>query len=683
MSETASPLACLLTSGTTVGQETELDDGHTIVVRREPEALVLLDRHPDASRFHPQSIYHRSNLERFFGLVESQQREWLFRRRVFGVATEPLDEAKFYNERAEIEAMDRAALQEAAKRSGEGEPGHEQEQQQPLAARGLPVPMEEVEGESQDPADRLIALLAELPSLSLDSLEILQEFCTHSSAYQRENTRAGFNTVNPHRMNALRVFRTLVDISATPAMTSSFLAEVRKFIGLRTNSIAQTSLRQGKKVQPYYEWMERISQRVTLADLAQMGSLPTNDLGNQARAFPSLHWSARMEEEHLKVQSRGRMEIYSHTGAMVTSHLLNSYRLVDAEWDGWMARMLGADHYRRHFWHRRNVHLLRRHYGQVQDSLQWLARVFQFMACEVDLEDRLFYIDRNFPEQKDPQFRVYVPQLKAMLRKMLVAFFQLMLQFSRLSGLLAPFVSEAFCAFTAEKLGIRYCHRIVSQIPRFLHGFVFADLAQEEFAKVVEAWCDEVLVETEAQRKRRLAHFQVRLILSWQNRSSPRSPGTTHELGHGQQTGRLCVLPRRIGPGPGGRGGAQTLLTGPGPFDRTAARLTVPGQSTPCARTRRRGRFRPAVGVGRHGGASQPTGCSQSVSASLGGLWPIGCTGSTVSGLAGPSVCPAPSANQESTSTRLFIASLFLVRHGRILVPFGLDGASVVTIEHV
>lgn len=683
MSETASPLACLLTSGTTVGQETELDDGHTIVVRREPETLVLLDRHPDASRFHPQSIYHRSNLDRFFGLVESQQREWLFRRRVFGVATEPLDEAKFYNERAEIEAMDRAALQEAAKRSGEGEPGHEQEQQQPLAARGLPVPMEEVEGESQDPADRLIALLAELPSLSLDSLEILQEFCTHSSAYQRENTRVGFNTVNPHRMNALRVFRTLVDISATPAMTSSFLAEVRKFIGLRTNSIAQTSLRQGKKVQPYYEWMERISQRVTLADLAQMGSLPTNDFGNQARAFPSLHWSARMEEEHLKVQSRGRMEIYSHTGAMVTSHLLNSYRLVDAEWDGWMARMLGADHYRRHFWHRRNVHLLRRHYGQVQDSLQWLARVFQFMACEVDLEDRLFYIDRNFPEQKDPQFRVYVPQLKAMLKKMLVAFFQLMLQFSRLSGLLAPFVSEAFCAFTAEKLGIRYCHRIVSQIPRFLHGFVFADLAQEEFTKVVEAWCDEVLVETEAQRKRRLAHFQVRLILSWQNRSSLRFPGTTHELGHGQQTGRLCVLPRRIGPGPGGRGGAQTLLTGPGPFDRTAARLTGLGQPTPCSRTRRRGRFRPAVGVGRHGGASQPTGYSQFVPASLGGLWPIGCPGPTVSGLAGPSVCPAPSADQESASTRLFIASLFLVRHGRILVPFGLDGASVVTIEHV
>lgn len=110
-----------------------------------------------------------------------------------------------------------------------------------------------------------------------------------------------------------------------------------------------------------------------------------------------------------------------------------------------------------------------------------------------------------------------------MLQKMLVALFQLMHQFSRLSGLLVPFVSEAFCAFTAEKLGIRYCHRIVSQIPRFLHSFVYADLAQEEFAKAARQWCDEVLVETEAQRKRRLAHFQVRLMLSfilqWQNRS--------------------------------------------------------------------------------------------------------------------------------------------------------------------
>lgn len=524
MSETASPLACLLTSGTTVGQETELDDGHTIVVRREPEALVLLDRQTDSERLHPQSIYHRSHLGRFFGLVESQKREWLYRRKVFGVQNGSEEE---YDERAEIEAMDREALRQAQQRSGEGESGRE-EKQQSLSA--VPMPMEEIEGELQDPGDRLIALLAELPSLSLDSLEILQEYCTHSSAYQRENTRTGINTVNSHRMNAMRIFRTLIEISSTPAMMSSFLAEVRKFIGLRTTSIAQASLRQGKKVQPYYEWMERISQRVTLADLNKLESLPVNP-NEQPRAFPSIHWSARIETQHLSVQSRGRMEIYSHTGAMVSSRLLNSYRLVDAEWDGWLARMLGADHYKRHFWHPRNIHLLRYCYGQVQESLQWLTRLFQFMACETDLEvslavrgasrlgdltrfhqGRLFYIDRDFPEQKDPQFRVYVPQLKAMLQKMLVALFRLLYQFSRLAGLLVPFVSEAFCAFTAEKLGIRYCHRIVSQIPRFLHGFVYADVAEEEFAKAVATWCDEVLVETEDQRKRRLAHFQVGLV---------------------------------------------------------------------------------------------------------------------------------------------------------------------------
>ncbi len=109
VSETTDPLACLLTSGTTVGQEAELDDGTTIVVRREPEALVLHHRQADSTRLHPQSIYHRSNLSRFFGLVESQQREWLYRRHVFGVATEPLDEEQFYSERAQVESLDRAA----------------------------------------------------------------------------------------------------------------------------------------------------------------------------------------------------------------------------------------------------------------------------------------------------------------------------------------------------------------------------------------------------------------------------------------------------------------------------------------------------------------------------------------------------------------------------------------------
>mgnify|MGYP000367211945 CR=1 FL=1 len=249
-----------------------------------------------------------------------------------------------------------------------------------------------------------------------------------------------------------------------------------------------------------------MAERTTLA---QLDSLEIRGQDHkQSRTFPSVHWSARTETQHLGMQSRGRMEIYSHTGAMVSSRLLNSYRLVDAEWDGWLARMLGTDHYRRHFWHRQNIRLIRYHYGQVQESLQWLTRLFQFMACEADLEGRLFYIDRDFPEQNDPQFRVFVPQLKAVLRQMLVAFFRLMCQFSRLTGLLAPFVSEAFCAFTAEKLGIRYCHRIISQIPRFLHGFVFTDLAEEEFAKAAGLWCDEVLVETDAQRKRRLAHFQ-------------------------------------------------------------------------------------------------------------------------------------------------------------------------------
>lgn len=391
MSETASPLACLLTSGTTVGQETELDDGHTIVVRREPEALVLLDRQTDSERLHPQSIYHRRHLGRFFGLVESQKREWLYRRKVFGVQNGSEEE---YDERAEIEAMDREALRQAQQRSGEGESGHEQKQQS--LAPEAPMPMEEIEGEGQDPVEQLAALLAEVPSLPLDTLEILQEFCTHSSAYQREKTRAGFNTVNPHRMNALRIFGTLVRICSTlapsgrqqdpnPAMMSSFLAEVRKFIGLRTTSIAQASLRQGKKVQPYYEWMERISQRVTLADLNKLESLPVNP-NEKPQTFPSIHWSARIETQHLSVQSRGRMEIYSHTGAMVSSRLLNSYRLVDAEWDGWLARMLGADHYKRHFWHPRNIHVLRYCYGQVQESLQWLTRLFQFMACETDLE---------------------------------------------------------------------------------------------------------------------------------------------------------------------------------------------------------------------------------------------------------------------------------------------------------
>ena len=123
------------------------------------------------------------------------------------------------------------------------------------------VPMEEIEGDAQDPGDRLISLMAELSSLSLDALELLQDFCTHSNSYHRENTRTGINTVNPHRMNALRVFRTLMEISSTPAMMTSFLAEVRKFITLRTTSIAQASLRQGKKVQPYYEWMGEFGRR--------------------------------------------------------------------------------------------------------------------------------------------------------------------------------------------------------------------------------------------------------------------------------------------------------------------------------------------------------------------------------------------------------------------------------------
>ena len=260
VSETATPLACLLTSGTTVGQEAELDDGNTIVVRREPEVLVLHDRTVDSTRLHPQSIYHRSTLSRFFGLVESKQREWLYRRHVFGVATEPLDEEEFYSERVQMESLDRAALQEAERRQG-GEPHPHPLLEQKMPALTQNVPMEEIEGDAQDPGDRLISLMAELSSLSLDALELLQDFCTHSNSYHRENTRTGINTVNPHRMNALRVFRTLMEISSTPAMMTSFLAEVRKFITLRTTSIAQASLRQGKKVQPYYEWMGEFGRR--------------------------------------------------------------------------------------------------------------------------------------------------------------------------------------------------------------------------------------------------------------------------------------------------------------------------------------------------------------------------------------------------------------------------------------
>jgi hypothetical protein len=256
VSETQDPLACLLTSGTTVGQEAELDDGTTIVVRREPEALVLLSRQADSARLHPQSIYHRSDLGRFFGLVESTQREWLYRRHVFGVATEPLDEEQFYSERAQVESLDRAALQEAERRQS-GEPRPALVEHKISAVQ--PMPMEEIEGDAQDDGDRLVSIMAELPSLSLDALELLQDFCTHSSAYHRENTRTGINTVNPHRMNALRIFRTLTEIPFMPETMTSILNEVRKFIRIRTASVTQASLRQGKRVQPYYEWMGKSS----------------------------------------------------------------------------------------------------------------------------------------------------------------------------------------------------------------------------------------------------------------------------------------------------------------------------------------------------------------------------------------------------------------------------------------
>jgi len=514
LSELERPEACLLTSSTSVAVEDpcpEFDEYETRnqVIRRELDVMWLKSRRFDRNVLNPKSVYHREDYRTLFGLYSFKRAELLHRRQVIGVQTEPLPD-DFFDERAEELKYEQELARAEEQRAPPPVPRFEENRSSVHAPTPTPSAREDpVSNSSGDESVRIIELQAQIAESSLDTLRLLLEFIGNPAVYHSEYQRVGTSTVNPDTMTALRLCKSIGDHCAKytddrnrKEARQNFIKQIQAFVTKRTATIIDRAKTQGSKIRAYMENVDTLSGITSLSELRDLPDQTLNQ--EQVMVRPHLHWSSTLSASHRDMRGRGTREIYSNTGAIGRSHLLCSLKLVDAELDAWNARLLGKHRFRSHFLHRENVRLIRYYFGEIQAAREVVSPVFSFLACERDSMGNLGYSTHEFPDEPT-DLLVPVDKFVLKVRAMLREFLRLMFERSHMTATLSSYCSEDLCAFTAEQLDIRYCHRMIQYVPVVIRSNLTMEAAQRQFNQRLDEWCDQVFARTVQQRDRLLA----------------------------------------------------------------------------------------------------------------------------------------------------------------------------------
>ena len=115
--------------------------------------------------------------------------------------------------------------------------------------------------------------------------------------------------------------------------------------------------------------------------------------------------------------------------------------------------------------------------------------MFSFLACERDSMGNLSYWTHEVPRDEPADSLVPVDKFVLKVRAMLREFLRLMFGTQPHDQTLSSYCSEDLCAFTAEQLDIRYCHRMIQYVPVVIRRNLTMEAAQ---SSLISAWTSEL-----------------------------------------------------------------------------------------------------------------------------------------------------------------------------------------------
>ena len=215
---------------------------------------------------------------------------------------------------------------------------------------------------------------------------------------------------------------------------------------------------------------------------------------------PTVHDDDVIESAHNNRLEDVNSSVYSCTGAWIRDKIPMSFSLVEQETTAVASQMLGYEYQPSHFTNDKKMADKTDKIARIKYAVKVLRPLF---ACSTTLmkveKGELCYSNRN--SDGSGRSITTASEYRKVMRGMLMDFLDLMILFTRTTGLQSPYVDPSLCVFQSMQLGISWTHSQIMAAAMLMYSSINPEDIRAAYGLQLDQWLEDVIAITPGRRQ--------------------------------------------------------------------------------------------------------------------------------------------------------------------------------------
>lgn len=368
-------------------------------------------------------------------------------------------------------------------------------------------------GIGDDPADGVFVRLkqlidgADIASLQF-AYEMIQNPGRKGPVIDLEN-----GTSDPYQVTGYRIAKLVQDAHGCNGRTHKTLDYIdikikeREAGNLQGANILDRHLRRMSAFVKRIDARDLTDLRIVDGELVSAGGQETTepkDKGEHKKQVlfePTTHLDFRLAAAHIDLQQYGSSAVYAGTSQWAKEGMPMSLEVVNQETTAVSSQMLGYEFQSSHFTNNEQMQRKTILFARIKSAAKILGPLITFAATLSETNDRgeLCYFNQVATEGFGQMMAASA--YRKLLRGMLLDFLELMVLFTRTTGLQSPYVCPSLVLYQAMQLGIVWMHSQVMTIAMELYGSVDPEQIRATYVPKLDDWLGRVIAIADFDRR--------------------------------------------------------------------------------------------------------------------------------------------------------------------------------------
>lgn len=215
---------------------------------------------------------------------------------------------------------------------------------------------------------------------------------------------------------------------------------------------------------------------------------------------PTVHDDDVIESAHNNRLGDVNSAVYSCTDPWIKNKIPMSFSLVQEEVDAVASQMLGYEYQPSHFTNYERTAEKTDKFARIKYAVNVLRPLFGFSTTLARVVRGELCYSNRIADSSGRSFMT-ASEYKGVMRGMLMDFLDLMIFFTRTTGLQSPYVDPSLCVFQSMQLGITWTHTQIMSAAMLLYSSIDPEKIRAAYSLQLDQWLDEVIAVTSVRRQ--------------------------------------------------------------------------------------------------------------------------------------------------------------------------------------